>query len=448
MIDPARDIEPYLKVAEENKMQIVAAAETHIHADFISGARELAERVGAKLYLSDEGDADWKYTYLEGSDYDYQLVYDKDTFKVGNVTFEVFHSPGHTPEHISFLLTDANADEPMGIFTGDFVFVGDIGRPDLLEEAAGMMGTAEPGARRMFHSIERFKQLPDYIQVWPAHGAGSACGKSLGAVPTTTVGYEKLFSPLLGYNQEDDFIKDLLSGQPEAPFYFAQMKKLNKVGPKVLNGLPLPPRVTIHRLEAALERGETVIDTRSKEEFATAHIPGTINVPLDGQFTDWAGWFLDYDEPFHLIVDGENVEEAIRDLTYIGIDNAASYVETSVIDSWQAKNKPLQSYMQLTPSEAAEKVKQGAVNVLDVRNKLDWQEGHIPGSSHIMLGHLLRKIENVPTDKPLLVNCTGGHRSAIASSVLQAKGVENVISLVGGYRDWAEAGLPISRNGH
>jgi hydroxyacylglutathione hydrolase len=176
IIDPGRDLEPYLKEAEAQELCIVAAAETHIHADFVSGGRELAERTRARLYLSDEGDQDWKYQFLDGLDY--QLLYDGDTFKIGNIKFEVLHTPGHTPEHISFLLTDtAGANRPMGIFTGDFVFVGDVGRPDLLEEAAGFKGTKEVGARQMFKSIQRFKELPDYVQVWPAHGAGSACGK-------------------------------------------------------------------------------------------------------------------------------------------------------------------------------------------------------------------------------------------------------------------------------
>mgnify|MGYP003572008448 FL=1 len=172
VIDPGRDLTPYLDVAQEQEMKIIATTETHIHADFVSGSRELAEQVGAKLYLSDEGDKDWKYQYLEG--YNYELVKDGSTFMIGNIKVEVMHTPGHTPEHISFIIPDtAGADKPIGIFTGDFVFVGDIGRPDLLEEAAGIKGTSEPGARQMFKSLRRFKQLPDYLQVWPAHGAGS-----------------------------------------------------------------------------------------------------------------------------------------------------------------------------------------------------------------------------------------------------------------------------------
>lgn len=186
VIDPGRNVDQYIDTAKKEGMRIVAAAETHIHADFVSGAKELAKRCGAKLYLSDEGDENWKYQYLD--EVHYELVREGSVFTVGNVEFKVLHTPGHTPEHVSFILTDrgGGATEPMGIFTGDFVFVGDVGRPDLLEKAAGMVGTTDIGARQMFQSLKKFKMLPDYLQVWPAHGAGSACGKALGAVPVST----------------------------------------------------------------------------------------------------------------------------------------------------------------------------------------------------------------------------------------------------------------------
>jgi hydroxyacylglutathione hydrolase len=201
VIDPARHVEPYLATAEAEGMRLVAAAETHIHADFVSGARELAERTGATLYLSDAGDQDWKYLYAD--QYRHVPLRDGDTFCVGNIHFEVWHTPGHTPEHISFLMTDtAGANRPMGLFSGDFVFAGDVGRPDLLEKAAGIANTAETGARQMFHSLQRFKGLPDYLQLWPGHGAGSACGKALGAIPSSTIGYEKLFNWALSMRQK------------------------------------------------------------------------------------------------------------------------------------------------------------------------------------------------------------------------------------------------------
>jgi hydroxyacylglutathione hydrolase len=220
VVDPARDVEPYLQAAEAEGMRIIAATETHIHADFLSGARELAERTGATLFLSDNGDEDWKYQYLDA--YDHVLLKDGDAFKIGNIKFETIHSPGHTPEHIALLLTDtASADQPMGLFSGDFIFVGDVGRPDLLEKAAKIADTAEVGARQMFHSLQRIKELPDYLQLWPGHGAGSACGKDLGAVPSSTLGYEKLFNWAFSHQDEDQFVSELLADQPARPSWVA-----------------------------------------------------------------------------------------------------------------------------------------------------------------------------------------------------------------------------------
>lgn len=217
IIDAGRDIQQYVEAAGKEDMTIVAAVDTHIHADYVSGARELADRHEAKLFVSDEGPAEWKYLF--SNDYEHQLLREGDRFSIGKIEFEVLHTPGHTPESLSFILTDrgGGADKPMGIFTGDFVFVGSIGRPDLLEEAAGIKGTAEPGARDLFRSIQRFRQLPDYLQVWPAHGAGSACGKGLGSIPSSSVGYEKMFNPALQFRDEQEFVDYILSEQPEAP---------------------------------------------------------------------------------------------------------------------------------------------------------------------------------------------------------------------------------------
>lgn len=442
IIDPARDIEQYLHEAEINDMRIVAATETHIHADFVSGARELAERTGAKLYLSDEGDKDWKYLFLDG--YDHQLLKDGSTFQIGNVKLEVMHTPGHTPESISFLLTDmgGGADKPMGIFTGDFVFVGSIGRPDLLEKAAGIAGTSQSGARQMFNSVQRFKQLPDFLQVWPAHGAGSACGKGLGAIPSSTVGYEKLFNPALAYDEEESFVEYLLSDQPEPPRYFAVMKRVNKEGPAVLHRMPHPEHLPANRLPKLLESGAMIIDTRHAGSFAGRHIPGTINIPAD-QLTTWAGWFVDYAQPIYLIIDSDDVAEAVRDLVYIGIDNVVGYFETAVLHTLAETGMILQTYEVATADKLSDKMLNGDVAILDVRNLTEWDEGHIPGAQHMMLGYLLERADEIVNGRTIVVQCQGGGRSAIGASILQAKGAKEVINLQGGIRDWASAGLPI-----
>lgn len=444
IVDPGRDIEPYLHEAEANDMEIVGVAETHIHADFVSGARELAERTGATLYLSDEGDENWKYHFA--GDYKHRLLKDGDAFRVGNVEFQVMHTPGHTPEHLSFLLTDhgGGASEPMGIFTGDFVFVGSIGRPDLLEKAAGIADTAVAGARQQFASVQRFKELPDYLQVWPAHGAGSACGKGLGAVPSSTVGYEKRFNPALQVDDVEAFIDYLLEDQPEPPRYFAVMKRVNKEGPALLQKLSRPPHLPAPRLRDLLETGAQVVDTRQTGAYARQFLQGAINIPAH-ELAAWAGWLVDYDRPLYLIVDSQDAGEVVRDLTYIGVDNIAGYFETQAIDALGEMGYPLQSYNTTTPEQVAGQVARGEVVLVDVRNETEWAEGHVPEARHIMLGYLAERAGEIIDHRPIVVQCRTGNRSAIGASILLAQGAREVVNLQGGFRDWEAAGLPVAR---
>ncbi|WP_139492104.1 MBL fold metallo-hydrolase [Brevibacillus dissolubilis] len=440
VIEPSRDITPYLQTAKAEGLKIVAATETHIHADFVSGARQLAEEHQVKLYLSDEGDENWKYLYLDSVSH--QLLKDGDQFTIGNLVFGVMHTPGHTPESISFLLTDrgGQADKPMGIFTGDFVFVGDVGRPDLLEKAAGVHGTADIGARQMFHSLNRFKQLPDYMQVWPSHGAGSACGKALGAVPSTTVGYEKLFNWALQYTEEEAFVQALLQGQPEPPKYFAVMKQVNKTGPNLFEQLATPVSIaSAADLQALINQGEQIIDTRTTQAFAQGHAEGTINIPYNKSFVSWAGWIVDYNRPLYLLADAGTIPAILRDLRSIGIDNVAGYMDLAVLA--QSPDLLTETYQTALPREVADVIASGEVTLIDVRNQGEWEEGHIPGAQHIMLGTLASRLDEIATDKPIVVQCRSGARSAIAASILQANGIKNVTNLTGGYLAWEKEGL-------
>lgn len=446
VVDPNRDIHTYLHAAEQEGVRIVAVTETHIHADFLSGARELAERTAATLYLSDEGDANWKYQYA--SAYKHRLVKDGDHFMIGNIRFDVMHTPGHTPEHISFVVTDtAGASKPMGIFTGDFVFVGDVGRPDLLEKAAGIANTADAGARQMFRSLQRFKALPDYLQVWPGHGAGSACGKALGAIPSSTVGYEKLFNWALSHDDEQAFVQALLAGQPEPPYYFARMKKLNKVGPQLLHDVPAPDELAADRVLELVENGAMVVDTRPAAVFAAEHLPGTINLPRDSSFVTWAGWLLSDSKPVYLIIDSADVNAAITDLASIGFDNIAGYAEPGVVTQLAEGGVVLEHYHTLTVPELAAAIEQDELEIVDVRGQSEWLEGHLPGARHIMLGYLPKRSAEIPAGKRVVLVCRSGNRSAIAASVLQTQGIKNVVNLLGGFRDWQAARLPIAKNG-
>lgn len=437
IVDPGRDIQQYLEMAEKNGMTIVGVAETHIHADYVSGARELADRVNATLYVSDEGPAEWKYHYLDG--YASQLLKEGDTFTVGKIKFEVMHTPGHTPESISFILTDqgGGADKPMGIFTGDFVFVGSIGRPDLLEEAAGIKNTAEPGARDLFHSAERFKNLPDYLQVWPAHGAGSACGKGLGAIPSSTVGYEKLFNPALQYTDEDAFVAYILSDQPPAPKYFALMKRVNKEGPVVLGEATLPEQLDVAEMSSVSSSGGTLLDVSPSDLFAEGHVPGSINIPL-GMVASWAGWLLDYSKPLYLIAQQEEIAEVVRVLRKIGVEDIAGVFDARKV---RGADRMSESYQNATPQELAKRISSGDVTLVDVRTNAEWNAGHIETALHQFLGRLPDNLDQIPRQNTVVLQCQSGVRSAVATSVLQAAGFD-VVNMTGGFNGWCKAGLP------
>jgi len=435
VVDPGRDIETYLNRAQQEGLQITAVAETHIHADYVSGARELANQTGAKLYVSDEGPDAWKYKFIEN--YEHQTLTDGDQFKVGNLLFEVMHTPGHTPESISFLLTDqgGGANEPMGIFTGDFVFVGSIGRPDLLEEAAGLAGTADTGARDLFRSVKRFTALPDHLQVWPAHGAGSACGKGLGSIPSSTVGYEKRFNPALQFDDEESFVRYILEDQPEAPTYFAVMKRVNRLGPKLISQLNQPQQIPAAKGET-IAKSETVIDLSSPQSFQAQHLSGSWNIPLE-MLASWAGWLLDENTPVYLFGDTSQFEEATRILRKIGIDNIRGYLHKRDV-SEVTELRP--AYHSVDANELKQKIIAGSIQLIDVRSDVEWREGIIPTANHEFLGKLLNNLNKYDLNQPVITHCLGGPRAAIAASLFHQAGYETY-HLTGGYHAWREAGM-------
>lgn len=437
VIDAGRDVEPYLQAAADEGLRIVAAAETHIHADFVSGSRELADRAGARMYLSDEGPPEWKYQFATESNA--TLLKQADVFHIGRVRFEVLHTPGHTPEHVSFLLTDegAGATAPIGIFTGDFVFAGSIGRPDLLETAAGVVGSAEEGARRLYHSMRRFRELPDFLQVWPGHGAGSACGKGLGAVPSTTVGYEKLFNPALQFHDEQQFVDYILADQPETPSYFAVMKRVNKVGPELLRDLPDVMEQSVEQLPQTA-RESLVIDTSPAPGFARAHVPGTINIP-SALLARWAGYFVDYDRPVFLITGRRQLGENLRALRSIGIDRVGGWFDGRAV---RAAGLRTESYPSRAPRELRVQIESGALQLLDVRAATEHRAGRIAGARHRFVGSLLREPPPLDRSKPVAVHCLAGGRSAIAASILQRAGYD-VTNMQGGFEAWVKSGLPV-----
>ena len=454
VVDPNRDLDQYVQAAESEGVRISHVTETHIHADFVSGSRALAQLTGATLLLSDEGDANWKYPFAREAGA--TLLTDGDQFMVGNVRLEVMHTPGHTPEHLSFLVTDtAAADEPIGIVTGDFVFVGDVGRPDLLERAARMAGTMEGAARALFRSLQRFKQFPDWLQIWPGHGAGSACGKGLSAVPHSTVGYEKRFNWAFAIDDEATFARTVLEGQPEPPRYFAEMKRVNKEGAPAFDFGRRPPvvgvgvGVGVEALKRALADGTPVVDTREAAAFAAQHVTGTINIPLNKSFNTWAGWLVPYDRNLLLLVagaDGATIDEAVRDLAMIGLDRVTGVLGDDVISAWAKAGGATGTVRQLSAAQVAAGVATGEFAVVDVRGASEWDEAHIAGAPNIPVGLLGDRIADLPRAKTLVVQCQRGGRSSIAASVLLAHGISNVANLTGGITAWTAAGLPVERS--
>jgi hydroxyacylglutathione hydrolase len=441
VVDPNRDVDRYLEEAARAHVRIVAVTETHIHADFVSGSRELARRAGAQLLLSGEGGSDWQYAFAAADGA--RILRDGDRFDVGTLSVDVRHTPGHTPEHVSFIVTDTAAGPfPVGMFSGDFLFAGDVGRPDLLERAASVGGTMEPMARRLYRSLHATDSLPAHLQVWPGHGPGSACGKALGAIPSTTLGYERLANWAFQAASEDDFVRTVLAGQPEPPKYFARMKSLNRDGPP-----RMPARGEVAELDLAALRGafasKIVIDARPSAEFARSHIPGSMSIPFGTSFATWAGTLLDPHRDIVLVADDEGrIENARRMLALIGFDRVVGWAGRDVRADWAASDG-LASVDQLEPADIATRNRR---TVIDVRGAAEWDAGHIPNARHLFLGDLPETSEDLPRDLPIALHCQGGTRASIAASMLQAKGFTNVATLKGGMDAWNAAHLPVERS--
>lgn len=444
VFDPERDIDRYLDLAKQHKLRIVAAADTHIHADYLSGLREFAER-GVTVYASAEGGEDWQYEWLRGSAYPHHLVRDGDRFTVGNLEFQVLHTPGHTPEHVAYTVIDhgSGATEPIAVVTGDFVFVGDLGRPDLLEQAAGVAGSQEPGARQLYQSLQRFRALAPHVQVWPAHGAGSACGKSLGDIPTSTVGYELRHNPAVqAAASEQGFVDYILSGQPEPPMYFARMKRDNKVGPRVLGGVPTVPAMDAAALGALAGRLDVaILDTRPRAAFLPAHLATSLLCELDYQFATIAGSYVDAGTPLYLVVEEARLDEAVRALIRIGLDDIRGYVTPAALTAWMATAEAAPAVARIDSISMAQleaRRQAGGVRVLDVRGSVDFSAAHIPGASNIAHTRLFVRMGDLPADLPVLVHCNSGARSAHAVALLERHGYQ-VVNVADHFASWRAA---------
>ncbi|MFE7631308.1 rhodanese-like domain-containing protein [Kocuria sp. NPDC057446] len=430
VVDARRDIDVYRDLAARNGMQITAVTETHIHADYLSGTRELAAATGADIHVSGEGGEDWQY------EFEAARLHDGDEIRIGNIVVTAVHTPGHTPEHLSFLVTDgAFADAPGYLLTGDFVFSGDLGRPDLLDEAAGGVDTRFLGAKQMFASLRtKFLTLPDHVQVFPGHGAGSACGKALGAIPSTTVGYERRYAwwgPYLAAGDEEGFIQELLEGQPDAPFYFGRMKNQNRRGPAVLGERAPLPELDAQQVAEQLAADEvTFVDTRSADEVHTGTVTGALNIPAGRSIASYAAWAVDPetdDRPLVLLApDQEAAQEFWDHLVRVGIDPVAGYVTT--IESLP------QSTPRLVAPEEVETLEKAML--LDVRAVSEHTAGHVPGSVQLHGGRVLWNLDRLPEQGTVVTYCQSGLRSSVVASALRHAGYD-VVELEGSYAAWS-----------
>lgn len=429
VIDARRDINDYLTLAAKHGMQIVAVTETHIHADYLSGTRELAQATGAKISVSGEGGEDWQYGF------EAERLYDGDEIHIGNLRIEARHTPGHTPEHLAFLVTDgAFSDQPGYLMSGDFVFSGDLGRPDLLDEAAGGVDTRFAGAKQLYASLrDFFLQLPDHVQVYPGHGSGSACGRALGAVPSTTVGYERLFawwSQYLAAEDEQGFIDELLEGQPDAHAYFGRMKRQNKEGPEVLG--ELAPVAELKQVDASklIAAGSAVlVDTRHHSLVHSGTVNGSLNIPGPDKAATYGSWVVDPERDSSALIlfaPSQEAAQATRDhLLRVGIDNVIGYITR--LDGLAIATPPV------VPAESLPDL--DSVLLLDLRNKTEHAAGHIPGSKQLSSGRVLWHLDQLPREGTIVTYCQSGVRNSVAASAMRRAGYD-VVELEGSYNGW------------
>lgn len=439
IVDPRRDIDVYLEFAHDRRLQITHVLETHIHADYASGATALAARTGADLWCS---------AYDKGELYEvafpHHPVHDGESLTIGNTRIEAMHTPGHTPEHLSFLAYDLKRapDVPQVLLSGDFLFVGSLGRPDLIGE-----DVKRELASRLFDSVGRLAPLPDGLEVHPAHGAGSMCGAGMSARPMSTLGFERIANPYLRRDlTREAFIDAILGSVPPFPPYYKRMKVLNARGPDLLDGLPGRTPVYVRDFKSLVDSGHVVIDLRDQLSFGAGHIPGALGIGAGNNLSTWASWVVPYETPLLLVAPRPDlVEDAIRALVRVGLDDVRGYLDGGM-DAWIHAGYPVTHTPQVTPTEIADSVARGDVHLIDVRGDAEWAAGHARGARHIMGGVLAERLDELPRDgKPLALICGTGYRSTVASSVLERAGIGPVVNVTGGMAAWEHAGLPVDR---
>tara|TARA_R110002049_G_scaffold4601_1_gene31627 strand:+ start:6363 stop:7775 length:1413 start_codon:yes stop_codon:yes gene_type:complete len=435
VIDPRTDVEVYESLARKHGLAITHIFETHIHADFVSGSRSLADRVGtAKIYLSDV-QADYQF--------DAMAVSDGQVFDFGSFRLVARHTPGHTPEHLSYELCESkNAGTPWAVFTGDSLFVGSAGRPDLLgaEETEGL-------AKQLYQTLyEYYLKLDDFVTVYPGHGAGSACGADIGDRLNSTIGYERRTNKFLRFPNFDAFRSFVVDDAPPAPWHYPELKKVNASGPDVMHRLPTIPALPPDKFRiTSREPGVTVIDTRSMLAFGGGHIPGSINIGDRPEMSAWVGQMFDLDQRLLLIVDDETDLDVIeRLIVRTGHSRFAGYLSGGM-KAWQMAGLPLQRLAQMTVHELREQqISDPDLNILDVRSPDEWESGHIPGAEHHFIADMRDRINGLDKEARYATYCASGYRASIASSLMQSRGFKNVANVPGSWHAWTAAGYEVA----
>jgi hydroxyacylglutathione hydrolase len=441
IVDPERDIQTYINYAAENRLKIKYVIETHIHADYASGAHELAQKTGAELLLSayDEGE---KYSYA----FPHRELHDGERIEIGGATLEILHTPGHTPEHISILVysREKGDHQPTLMLSGDFLFIGSVGRPDLLGEA-----DKTPLAKKLYHSVtSKLKGLPDELEIYPGHGAGSLCGAGMSSAVSSTLGDERKNNPYLQKMSEDAFVEKILSNSPPFPEYYKRMKEENSKGPTILDGLPKPqPMDATQFREAAIGKKATILDVRHPLAFGGGHVEGSINIATLDHVSFWSPWIIPYNQPIYLVLDGEEkLRDTLQALVRVGLDDVRGYLKPN-FNHWVNRGNDFDDLTQVSVHYLSDVIDMGIKpTVIDVRNESEWKEGHIAGAKHIYLGDIPTELKNLPDkDAEIYCICGGGFRSSVAASLLLNKGYENVYNVFGGMTAWKAAGLEMSK---
>jgi hydroxyacylglutathione hydrolase len=424
VVDPQRDVEIYLEAAQKQGLAIRHIFETHLHADFVSGHQELAARTGAKIYLSRAAGATFPHVAVDDG---YKL-------RVGKLDLEVLATPGHTPESISLLVTDKEqGEQPWAVLTGDTLFIGDVGRPDL-----SPTHTPVQLAGMMYDSLHnKLMTLPDGVMVYPAHGAGSLCGRNMRAERFSTIGTERLTNYALQIKDRDEFVRQMTSNLPARPDYFLEDAAINRAGAPALSELPELKPIAPQELKVMLDKGAMALDVRPGEEFIAGHVPDSVSIPLSGQFASWAGAVLGLaSKPVLIAATPEQVSEARVRLARIGIEDVAGYLEGGV-EGWRQAGLPVAQVSQIAPQELATRLAKGNIGVLDVRREAEFEAGHIEGADWHPLDRFKAALPEIAKDAPVAVHCKGGYRSLIAVSLLERAGYHNVVDVAGGFDAWA-----------